>query len=177
MWCMPDPPLSVSVPESTTLRSVLVRATDRQPWKTLNARSQSDDALAHPVSLYFLFPSTSLEPFFANHNLTTHDLFPFLHLLLPSNSTHFPACIQHPVPCIDCSAARLHRPKPKSKPEPEPKPAPARHRKTHSETRSSRSLLYRSVHTLESTPNLQPVCLAAAVLVASPDPPPDRHHQ
>ena len=69
--------------------------------------------------------------------------FPFPHLLLQFNSTPSPpAYIRHPVPCIDCSAARLHRPKPK----PEPKPAPARHRKTHSETRSSESLPLPYIH-------------------------------
>lgn len=87
------------------------------------------------------------------HNLTTHDLFPFLHLLLQSNSTHFSACIQHSIQylaLIVLPPASTDRPKPK----PEPKPAPARHRKTHPETRSSRSQLYRTVHTFRV--NAQP---------------------
>lgn len=69
--CLSRPLLHVSVPESTTLRSVLVRTTDsrtgqdkkRHTHLSLQARSQSDDAPLHILSLYFLFLSTSLEPF------------------------------------------------------------------------------------------------------------------
>lgn len=71
--CLSRPLLHVSVPESTTLRSVLVRTTDSRAGQdrtrkdthislSLNARGQSDDAPLHVLSLYFLFLSTSLEP-------------------------------------------------------------------------------------------------------------------
>lgn len=154
MWCVPDPSSAlVCLSLLPCARYWCARRTDNLGRISTHAVRVTTPLHIPCPSIFSPCPPPSSP--FTNHNLTTHDLFLFLHLLPPSNSTRLPACIQHPVPCIDCSAARLHRPKPK----PEPKPAPARHRKTHSETRSSRSLLYRSVHTLESTPNLQPVCL------------------
>lgn len=137
---------------------------------------RSDDALAHPrpsISSSCLPPSVP----FTNHILTTHDLScSLIYYCLPSRST--PLSL-HTVPCIDCSAP------PPTGPGPSPSPSqslslsqsPSQPRPGARDPLQRRHLtsLYSTVHTLESTPNLQPVCLAAAVLVASPDHHPDRH--
>lgn len=114
----------VSVPESTTLRSVLVRATDsrtrQDSLSILNARSQSDDVtLAHPVPLLPLPVCLPRAPFREPQPDNSRS-FLFLHLLLQPNSTRLRLHTASPVPCIDSSAARLHRPEP----EPEAQASP-----------------------------------------------------
>lgn len=112
VWCVPDPSstlVCLSLLPCARYWCARQRETHTQALST-HAASQSDDALAHPVSVYFLFLSTCLEPFHEPQPDNSRS-FPVPSFATPVQLDTLPRLhtAQHPVPCIDCSAARLHR--------------------------------------------------------------------
>lgn len=146
---------AVSVPESATLRSVLVRATDgrrRREDKTQRNARHAVRVTTHPctsrpsISSFCLRLRLPPSIPFREPQPDNSRSFLFLHLLPHSDSTLSPPAYSTQYLALIVLPPASTGPTRSPKPEPEPEPAPARHRKTHSETRSSKSLPLPYIH-------------------------------